>query len=78
MAEDVYNDPFTWVLSHPWNTLERQLVVEDYRYVERLLTMVALVFTAPLIILACITKEKKLSTGVTEAEEETKSQLEEK
>ena len=78
VAEDVYNDPFTWVLSHPWNTLERQLVVEDYRYVERLLTMVALVFTAPLIILACITKEKKLSTGVTEAEEETKSQLEEK
>ncbi|XXZ99686.1 Siderophore transporter [Meyerozyma guilliermondii] len=78
VAEDVYNDPFTWVLSHPWNTLERQLVVEDYRYVERLLTMVALVFTAPLIILACITKEKKLSTGVTEAEEETKSQSEEK
>lgn len=70
MAEEVYDDPFSWVLSHPWNTHERQLVVEDYRYVERLLTVVALVFTAPMFLLACITKEKELATGVTEAEEE--------
>lgn len=65
VASAAFSDPFTWILTYTWDTPERQWAVQEYRYVQRILITVGLVFTAPLILFAVFTKERKLSNEIT-------------
>lgn len=59
-----FNDPFTYILDQPWGTAVRNEIVMAYRHVQRILILVGLVFCAPLILLAILTKDRKLSKEI--------------
>lgn len=69
VAAGAFGDPFNWALKHPWGTPERQDAVEEFQYVQRILITAGIAFTAPLVLFAIFTKDRKLSNAVTVDEE---------
>ncbi|KAG7666429.1 ARN1 [[Candida] subhashii] len=76
LATSVYGDPYTFIASYAWDTPERQQVVLAYRDVQRLLIMIALIFTAPMIIVGFFLRDHKLGDEQSNEEVEKKEQRE--
>lgn len=64
MATAAYASPYTFITTYTWGTSEREAVVEAYKYVQKLETVVALVFCAPLLMFSLCLRDAKLTDKV--------------
>ncbi|QLG74404.1 hypothetical protein HG535_0G02870 [Zygotorulaspora mrakii] len=64
LAANAYAQPYTFIVSYPWGTPVREAVVKSYMNVQRLETMVALIFTAPLLFFSLCLRDTKLTNKV--------------
>ncbi|SCV02043.1 LAME_0G20186g1_1 [Lachancea meyersii CBS 8951] len=60
-ATEAYSSPFTFIVKYTWGTPQREAVVEAYRHVQKYETIVALVFTAPLVVFAFCLRDPDLT-----------------
>ncbi|EGW32872.1 iron-siderophore transporter [Spathaspora passalidarum NRRL Y-27907] len=60
LAQSVYTDPYTFIATYTWETVERQQVVLAYRDIQKILILVALVFCAPMIIAGLFLRDHTL------------------
>lgn len=61
MASAVYANPLVWVYEYPWDTPERDAVVQAYRHTQRLLTIAGICLCVPLIVFALLTRNPRLT-----------------
>ncbi|ODV95726.1 hypothetical protein PACTADRAFT_49189 [Pachysolen tannophilus NRRL Y-2460] len=61
LAASAYDSPYEFILIYTWGTPERDAMVEAYRYVQKLETLVAVVFCAPLLIATFFLRDPKLT-----------------
>ncbi|CAB4252987.1 similar to Saccharomyces cerevisiae YHL040C ARN1 Transporter, member of the ARN family of transporters that specifically recognize siderophore-iron chelates [Maudiozyma barnettii] len=64
LAKAAYSSPYTFIVTYTWGTPERQAMVEAYRYIQRLETVVALVFCVPLVAFSLCLRDAKLTDSV--------------
>ncbi|CCK72376.1 siderophore transporter KNAG_0J02980 [Huiozyma naganishii CBS 8797] len=64
LATKAYASPYTFITTYTWGTPEREAMVQAYRYVQRLETIVAVVFCAPLIMFSLCLRDAKLTDEV--------------
>lgn len=64
LALDAYSSPYKFIVEFAWGTPEREAMVQSYKYVQRLETLIGLVFTAPLLFLAFFLRDPKLTDKV--------------
>lgn len=64
LATAAYSSPYVFIEEYAWGTPIRQAMVESYRYVQRLETLVALVFTAPLLFFSLCLRDPKLTDKI--------------
>ncbi|CCE65363.1 hypothetical protein TPHA_0K02330 [Tetrapisispora phaffii CBS 4417] len=65
LATAAYSSPYTFTTNYAWGTPpEREAVVQAYRYVQRLETVVALVFCVPLIAFSLCLRDARLTDEV--------------
>ena len=64
LAMSAYSEPYSFIITHTWNTPERDAMVQSYRYVQRLETIVALVFTVPLLVFSFFLRDPPLTDKV--------------
>ncbi|RLV92973.1 Siderophore iron transporter ARN1 [Spathaspora sp. JA1] len=60
LAQSVYADPYTFIATYTWETVERQQVVSAYRDIQKILILIALVFCAPMIIVGFFLRDHTL------------------
>jgi SIT family siderophore-iron:H+ symporter-like MFS transporter len=61
LANFAYSSPYSFILEYPWGTPERQAVVESYRYIQRLETVVALCLCSLLVFFAFFLRDPPLT-----------------
>ncbi|SCV02518.1 LAMI_0H00100g1_1 [Lachancea mirantina] len=64
LATLAYTQPYDFIADYLWNTPERNAVVKAYMYVQRLETIVALVFCAPLLMFSLCLRDAKLTNQI--------------
>lgn len=64
LATEAYSSPYTFIATYTWETSERQAVVQAYRYIQRLETLVALVFCVPLVCFSLCLRDARLTDSV--------------
>ncbi|KAG0668230.1 ferrioxamine B transporter [Maudiozyma exigua] len=64
LAAEAYGSPFTFITVYTWGTPEREVLVHSYRYVQKILCIVGLVFCVPLICAALLLRNYKLTSSV--------------
>lgn len=64
LAMSAYSAPYSFVLTYGWDTPVRQAVVEAYREVQRLEVLIALIFTAPLLLSSLFLRDPPLTDQV--------------
>ncbi|CAI2017567.1 hypothetical protein SEUBUCD646_0H00210 [Saccharomyces eubayanus] len=64
LATAAYTSPYTFIETYTWGTPQRVALMNAYRYVQRLETIVALVFCAPLIAFSLCLRDPKLTDTV--------------
>lgn len=64
LAEAAYDSPYDFINEYAWGTPIREAMVEAYRYVQKYEVLVALVFTAPMFLLAFFIRDPKLTEDV--------------
>ncbi len=62
LVATAYSSPFTFIIEYPWDTTERQLLVEAYRQVQRILCSVGTAMCVPLIVCALLLRNHKLNS----------------
>lgn len=73
LAAEAYGSPFTFIVTYTWGTPEREMLVHAYRYVQKLLCIVGLVFCVPLIGVSFLLRNYKLTETVSLSEGEDNS-----
>ncbi|KAI8803836.1 siderochrome-iron transporter [Cladochytrium replicatum] len=68
LAESVYGDPFTAITLFPVGTPERTAIIESYRSVQFLLTIIGLALVLPILLFSLFLKNSELSEKQNEAE----------
>ncbi|CUS24966.1 LAQU0S22e01200g1_1 [Lachancea quebecensis] len=63
-ATAAYSMPFEFILSYTWGTPERNAMVDAYRHVQRYESIVALVFTVPLLFFGLCLRDPPLTDKV--------------
>lgn len=71
LARAVYNSPFEVVPSYPIGTPERSAIILSYRHVQQLLCITGICLAAPMIALAFVLRNPKLSKEQSQPEAET-------
>ncbi|CAI4064308.1 hypothetical protein SUVZ_08G0080 [Saccharomyces uvarum] len=64
LATAAYSAPYTFIETYTWGTPQRVALMNAYRYVQRLETIVALVFCAPLIAFSLCLRDPILTDTV--------------
>ncbi|SCV99665.1 LAFE_0A08196g1_1 [Lachancea fermentati] len=64
LAAAAYEEPYTFIVTYTWGTPQREALVEAYKYVQRLETLVALVFTAPLLFFSLCLRDPPLTDEI--------------
>lgn len=64
LAKAAYSSPYTFITTYTWGTPERNALVEAYRYIQRLETLVALVFCVPLVCFSLCLRDARLTDNV--------------
>ncbi|CAI4039341.1 hypothetical protein SMKI_08G0040 [Saccharomyces mikatae IFO 1815] len=64
LATAAYDSPYTFIETYTWGTPQRVALMNAYKYVQRLETIVALVFCVPLIALSLCLRDPKLTNAV--------------
>ncbi|AQZ15270.1 hypothetical protein BZL39_I00120 [Zygosaccharomyces parabailii] len=59
-----YGQPFEFIVQYTWETSQRQAVVHAYRYTQKILCIVGLVFCVPLMAAALLLRDKRLESVV--------------
>ena len=70
LARAVYESPFEVIPAYPIGTPERNAIVFSYRHVQRLLCITGICLAAPMIALAFLLRDPKLSTNQSQPEAE--------
>lgn len=60
LAASVYVDPFTFAMTYPVGTLERDAVIQAYRHVQRLLCITGIYLSVLLIGFSLVIRNPKL------------------
>ncbi|CAB4256969.1 similar to Saccharomyces cerevisiae YEL065W SIT1 Ferrioxamine B transporter, member of the ARN family of transporters that specifically recognize siderophore-iron chelates [Maudiozyma barnettii] len=60
LAAYAYSSPTKFIKRYTWNTIERQEVVVAYKYVEKILNIVALCLLVPMLIASVFLRNRKL------------------
>lgn len=63
-ATAAYGSPFTFILDYPWGTPMRDAMVQAYRHVQKYEVLVALIFTAPMLLLTFCVRDPPLTGEV--------------
>lgn len=74
LATLAYGSPFTFIVTYTWDTPERQLVVEAYQYVQKILCTVGCCLCVLLIFFSCLLRNHKLIDEVAINDIEEKGQ----
>jgi SIT family siderophore-iron:H+ symporter-like MFS transporter len=69
LATEAYADPFTAIVGYPMGTPERDAIVEAYRHIQRLLTIVGICLCVFLIGFGLLTRNPQLNDKQTLAKE---------
>ncbi|CAI4496816.1 CPI_1c_G0022810.mRNA.1.CDS.1 [Saccharomyces cerevisiae] len=64
LATTAYESPYTFIETYTWGTPQRNALMNAYKYVQRLETIVALVFCVPLIAFSLCLRDPKLTDTV--------------
>ncbi|KAH3686597.1 hypothetical protein WICPIJ_002441 [Wickerhamomyces pijperi] len=64
LAAEAYASPYTFILTHTWGTPIREDMVRAYQYVQKLETLVALVFCSLLIFFSLFLRDNELTNEV--------------
>ncbi|KAL2266005.1 hypothetical protein VTJ83DRAFT_5357 [Remersonia thermophila] len=70
LATSAYQDPFSFALTYPVGTPERQALIEGYKHAQRLLTITGICLCVPLIAFAAVLRNPKLNDAQTLAVED--------
>lgn len=75
LAASVYADPFTFAMTYPVGTLERDAVIQAYRHVQRLLCIAGICLSVLLICFSLVIRNPRLGKeqSLDYAEKETDS-----
>ncbi|CAI6378037.1 CLL_HP2_G0004430.mRNA.1.CDS.1 [Saccharomyces cerevisiae] len=68
LAEIAYASPYTFINDYPWGSLERDAVVESYRYVQRIIMTVGLACTVPFFAFTMFMRDPELIDKATHEE----------
>lgn len=68
LAEFTYGNPFVAAATYPVGTPERDAIIEAYKHAQRILTIVGICLTVPLIFFALVLRNPKLNDRQTLAE----------
>lgn len=73
LAASAYGDPFSFIITYPWGTPERNDVVLAYQHVQKILITVGTCLCVPLIVAAMFTVDTKLEAvqSLANAEEDS-------
>lgn len=61
MVNLAYSAPYSFIVEYTWGTPERAAVVEAYRYIQRMETLIALVFCALMVFFALFLRDPELT-----------------
>ncbi|SCU90908.1 LAFA_0F00826g1_1 [Lachancea sp. 'fantastica'] len=75
VATEAYASPYTFILKYTWGTPQREAAVQAYRHVQKYETIVALVFTAPLLAFALCLRDPDLTDKVAHEDLEGNAQV---
>lgn len=64
LAAAAYGSPYTFVAEYVWGTPERDAAVRAYEYVQRILMIIALVFSVPLLLSVLFMRDRPLDDKV--------------
>ncbi|KAL3231745.1 Siderophore iron transporter ARN1 [Nakaseomyces bracarensis] len=64
LATDAYASPYEFIVKYTWDTPQRQALVQAYRYVQKLETLVALVFCVPLLFFSLCLRDARLDDKI--------------
>lgn len=64
LAASAYDSPLEFIVTYTWGTPQREAMVQAYRYVQRLETIVALVFTVPLLFFSLCLRDPPLTNKI--------------
>ncbi|CAI4994138.1 ANL_collapsed_G0013810.mRNA.1.CDS.1 [Saccharomyces cerevisiae] len=64
LAAQAYGSPFTFITTYTWGTPERIALVMSYRYVQKILCIIGLVFCFPLLGCAFMLRNHKLTDSI--------------
>ncbi|GMM56150.1 siderophore transporter [Maudiozyma humilis] len=78
LAAEAYGSPFTFITTYTWGTPEREVVVHAYRYVQKILCIVGLVFCIPLLGAAFLLRNYEMKESVTLSDAESMDEAQEK
>lgn len=62
LATTAYGSPFTFILSYPWGTPEREATVIAYRYVQKILCIIGLCCCVPLLVATLFLRGHRLES----------------
>ncbi|CUM64918.1 uncharacterized protein PRCAT00002536001 [Priceomyces carsonii] len=61
LALYAYTEPYNFIVEYTWGTPARDGMVEAYRYIQRILIMIALIFCVPMIFSGLFLRDKELT-----------------
>ncbi|GAV55676.1 hypothetical protein ZYGR_0AY00680 [Zygosaccharomyces rouxii] len=64
LASYAYEKPYNFIVDYAWGTPIRQQIVEAYTYVQRLETLIGLVFCAPLFLFSLCLRDPELTDDI--------------
>ncbi len=61
LSSYAYSQPYSFIIDYPWGTPERSAVVEAYKHIQRMETLIALCFCVLLVVFALFLRDPELT-----------------
>lgn len=61
LANEIYGSPYTWIITNPVGTTDRDAVDHAYQRVQRILCIVGICLCVPLIVFSLLLKNPRLT-----------------
>lgn len=61
LANEIYSSPYTWIITNPVGTTDRDAVDHAYQRVQRILCIVGICLCVPLIVFSLLLKNPRLT-----------------
>lgn len=77
LAQEIYGDPFTFIIDNPMGTPNRDAAVDAYREIQRLLCITGICLAVPIIGFSLVLRDPRLGKEQSLPDAEGESDVEE-